>query len=139
MKHAILIGYSADKRTARPLTAEAQPFDEALADWKAMNAAREGPAPYVELWTARGMMKSARFQTVQQPKGKQGGKATAALERKLAELTAAHEDLIKRNEELEKLLTEARAPKQQSEQQQPLVGDAEQPELGAGSLVPRPT
>ena len=54
-------------------------------------------------------------------------------------LTAAHEGLIRRNEELEKLLTEAHAPKQQSEQQPPLAGDAEQPELGVGSLVPRPT
>lgn len=62
MKLAFLIGLSADKRTAFPLSAEALPFDTALKQFKDMNAARQGPAPHVQLWTEKGVVKSARFE-----------------------------------------------------------------------------
>jgi hypothetical protein len=65
MKLALLIGLDAEKRSGRPLTAGLVPFDQALTAFKGMVSARKGPAHHVQLWTAGGITKTAKFDQVE--------------------------------------------------------------------------
>jgi hypothetical protein len=86
MKLALLIALSADKRSGHPLTPEMEPFDQALAKFKAMVEKGVGAAPTVELWSGGRVVKSARFKVVEQS-AEAAAAAEAAAE--VAEVAAA--------------------------------------------------
>jgi hypothetical protein len=116
MKLALLIGLDAERRSGFPLTPVALPFDQALKDFKGMVEAGVGPAPQVQLWSAGGLVKQARFKTVQPPKSGGGAKGSKA------ELQKQVEDLQARVAELEQDLEAARKPAEGEGSQEPELG-----------------
>jgi hypothetical protein len=141
MKLALIIGYSPDKRDARPLTAGLQPFDEALTSFKKYVAAREAPAHHLELWTSSGVKKSARFQTVTE-----GASISPVVELpddlkelKKDELKNHLTSAIQRIKELEATLSQLQQPAQQepSFELDKAPVDGQEPLEGDSPLIPK--
>lgn len=107
MKLAILMALSADLRTGKMLTANAVPYDEALAGFKAINGCQEGPAPVVQLWTTSGLAKSCKFAAYPKDWNAEAVACTPLLSNaEITELTEAHKAATSRIGELEGRLAE---------------------------------
>lgn len=143
MKLAFLIGLSADKRTAFPLSAEAIPFDSALKQFKEMNAARQAPAPHVQLWTDRGLVKSARFEKVVSVESSAALVPDDVKEMKKPDLIKALSAALQQIDLLQKSLDDARDQRSSSAMQPHLEEEAnaktpDETDEVSGDLIPAP-
>lgn len=141
MKHALLIGLDADKRSGRPLTAGLVPFDQALTAFKGMVSARKGPAHHVQLWTASGVTRTAKFDQVDAAPLLPAEIPEDLKRLKKDELQQLLAAAVSRIAELELRLSEFLKPQQQEEQSlfEPNTTAGEELKLpeGPSPLVPQ--
>lgn len=147
MKLALLIGLDAEKRLGRPLTAGLVPFDQALTAFKGMVSARKGPAHHVQLWTAGGITKTAKFDQVEASSIEVAPLLPAEIpddlkKLKKDELVQHLAAAVARINELETSLAALSQPPQQESQEPPFEPEAGGEDLdlteGQSPLIPQP-